>query len=128
MRTPEELEAYFAKRRKAEAYKKWIQQRKYIKAKEAVKKELEKKQQTSTAITVEHKTVIIADVNYYQHLTDDELYTKEELMNIEQLYPNETGRINWNFYDYLVNKTKQLCQNTQNKQRKKNTGNSTTLQ
>lgn len=129
VRTKEQLEAYFAKRRKAEAYKRWVEERKRIKAREAVKKALEKKQQTSTTITIEHKAaVIIADVNYYQHLTDDELYTKEELMHIEQLYPNETGRINWNFYNYLVNKTKQLCQSTQNKQRKKNTGNSITKQ
>lgn len=132
MRTQEELEEYFAKRRKAEAYKRWVEERKRINAREAVKKELKKKQkqlqQQQQIITVEHKSVIIADVNYYQHLTDDELYTKEELMNIEQLYPNETGRINWNFYNYLVNKTKQLCQSTQNKQRKKNTGNSITKQ
>lgn len=33
---------------------------------------------------------------------EDNLYTFDELMNIETLYPNETGRINWCFWNKTV--------------------------
>ena len=102
MRTKEQLEEYFAKRRKAEAYKKWVEERKRIKAREAVKKQLKKKQkrlqQQQQTIIVEKTTISTTIGEFYE----ENLYTKEELMNIETLYPNETGRINWCFWNKTV--------------------------
>lgn len=33
-----------------------------------------------------------------------DLYTLYELQHIEELFPGEMGRINWNLWNYLVNK------------------------
>lgn len=33
---------------------------------------------------------------------DGELYTKEELMNIEETHPEETGRIRWQVWNRLI--------------------------
>lgn len=36
---------------------------------------------------------------------EEELYTLDELKNIEELYPNEIGRIRWDVWDKLIEKT-----------------------
>ena len=41
---------------------------------------------------------------------EEDLYTKEELMNIE-LFPEETGRINWEYWNKLVSEVKKILQN-----------------
>lgn len=134
MRTPEELDNFFKtfkekkqkqKQRESEQKKKVVKEKQSQKKRvDKLKKELFVQQLINTHVKpfqkppepLKHITIInVGDFD------EDNLYTFEELMNIEQLYPNETGRINWNFYNYLVNKTKQLCQSTQNKQWKKNT-------
>ena len=44
--------------------------------------------------------------NFIERFTDEEdLYTLFELKNIEKLYPNEYGRINWSVWFALVEKT-----------------------
>ena len=35
---------------------------------------------------------------------ESDLYTLDELKNIEELYPNETGRIRWDVWEKLTNK------------------------
>ena len=68
-----------------------------------------KKQQINhnTTYNIYHTNQIIREQR------EDDLYTKEELMNIENLFPEEYGRINWNFYNELVNKTKMKIQTLQ---------------
>lgn len=38
---------------------------------------------------------------------EEDLYTLEELKNIETLYPNETGRINWDVWNRLIAKSRE---------------------
>lgn len=37
---------------------------------------------------------------------ESDLYTLDELKNIEELYPNETGRIRWDVWNQVVSETK----------------------
>lgn len=142
MRTQEQLAEYF------NAFKLKKQKQKEKESQRKKEKRLDEYKAIDKAIQQEKKATANKIIQWHQQwlqtvlkqpiqqfyetdvgdFNEDNLYTFEELMNIETLYPNETGRINWSFYNYLVNKTKQLCQSTQNKQRKKNTGNSITKQ
>ena len=49
---------------------------------------------------------------FWMNEDDTELYTLEELMNIERLYPNEKGRINWFKFNELVMKGKENATKT----------------
>lgn len=42
---------------------------------------------------------------------EEDLYTEYELHHIEELYPEETGRINWSTWERLVNEYKSKLQN-----------------
>ena len=41
---------------------------------------------------------------------EDSLYTKYELQHVEDLYPEETGRINWKLWNILVTKLRKEFQ------------------
>lgn len=109
MRTKEQLEEYFAKRRKAEAYKKWVEERKRINAREAVKKQLKKKQkrlqQQQQIIIVEKTTISTTTIGEFY---EENLYqTREELQEWERKHYQ---CINWDNWDRIVNKTKETLQ------------------
>lgn len=42
---------------------------------------------------------------------EEDLYTEYELHHIEELYPEETGRINWSSWERLVNEYRSKLQN-----------------
>ncbi len=42
---------------------------------------------------------------------EEDLYTEYELKHIEELYPEETGRINWSSWTRLVNEYRSKLQN-----------------
>lgn len=42
---------------------------------------------------------------------EEDLYTEYELHHIEELYPEETGRINWSTWERLVNEYRSKLQN-----------------
>ena len=111
MRTKEQLEEYFAKRRKAEAYKRWVEERKRINAREAVKKQLKKKQkqlqqQEQKSIIVEKKIIISIPTN--GEFYEENLYqTREELQEWERKHYQ---CINWDNWERIVQQTKQTLQ------------------
>lgn len=109
MRTKEQLDEYFAKRRKAEEYKRWVEERKRINAREAVKKELKKKQkqqlQQQQTIIVEKTTTISTTIGDFY---EENLYqTREELQEWERQHHPV---INWDNWERIVNKTKETLQ------------------
>lgn len=109
MRTTEQLEAYFAKRRKAEEYKRWVEERKRINAREAVKKELKKKQkqlQQQQTIIVE-KTITVSTTTIGDFYEENLYQTREELQEWERKHYQ---CINWDNWERIVQQTKQTLQ------------------
>lgn len=119
LRTPEQLQLFFNKQKELNLKKRERQKQKqkkaYKKASEEVKKTLADKtvhnnkitahkQKEGTkrlqCITIYHSNLIERETAY----TD--LYSKEELINIETLFPGEMGRINWDKFYELVEITK----------------------
>ena len=69
------------------------------------------KQEKTTLLL--QRTVTVYHTRYVEKGFDEsELYSKYELQNIEKLYPNEQGRINWTLFKKLVEETKNFfCHN-----------------
>ncbi len=63
-------------------------------------------EQTSITITV-YNNPLIEKLDW----NDDELYSMDDLLHIEQRYPNEEGRINWKAFEELTNKTRNKIYN-----------------
>lgn len=113
LRTPEQLQQMLEERKRIQQRKKEREKQRYKKASEKVQQQLKRKynknkkqsQPKEKKVQIIHYTVSIYHSNLIEReLDENELYTKEELQNIETLYPNETGRINWTVYQQLVNK------------------------
>lgn len=117
--TPEELKLKFQKEKEIRLKKKEREKRKqreiYKKASEAVKKELDNKLSTIIKLTSQKRnkpTQIKPLTTYHVYNTntierysaEEDLYTLYELQHIEELFPDEPGRINWKIWNYLVNK------------------------
>ena len=112
IRTEESLQKLFEASRLRNEKKKRLQEQKYKKAKQAVKKALGDKLSTDNEKSRQKaqeqpqielsRTIRIYNVKYIERFADDEdLYqTREEL---EEAMPNN---INWTLWDSLVNKTK----------------------
>lgn len=126
LRTVEQLKEYFAERKR-------INQRKQEKAKERKLKqqELQKRRREFAKALKDSKleekpkelpqftfqvngSNIIAREN-----REDALYTMYELQHIENLYPEESGRINWSVWEELSNKLQKEFEELAKKQRKK---------
>ena len=95
--------------------KKLKQKQHYKKASEKVQQQLKKKhakeekqkQPKQKEVHIIHYAVSIYNSNLIERETaEEDLYTKNELQNIEILYPEETGRINWNNFNKLVDKVR----------------------
>lgn len=112
LRTEEKLQQLFQERKRIQQRKKEREKIKYKKASEAIKKALQhnsppKENKCNQEPKNSLYDVPIYNSHYVQRETaEEDLYTKEELENIEELYPNETGRIDWDFFNDLVERTK----------------------
>ena len=112
LRTEEKLQQLFQERKLIQQRKKEREKKRYLKASEAIKKALQhnsppKENKCNQEPKNSLYDVPIYNSHYVQRETaEEDLYTKEELENIEELYPNETGRIDWDFFNDLVEKTK----------------------
>lgn len=116
IRTQESLQRLFEASRLRQEKKKRLQEQKYRKAQESIKKALAKQQsnkQKKTSqnaqeqqIEVFSRTIIIYNTKYIERFADDDdLYvTREQLKEAEE---RGEGKINWKLWDNLVQKTKQ---------------------
>ena len=119
--TPEELKLKFQREKEIRLRKKEREKRKqkeiYKKASEAVKKELDNKLSAIIKLTSQkqNKQPQIKPLTTYhvynsnkieRYSAEEDLYTLYELQHIEELFPDEPGRINWKIWNYLVNKLK----------------------
>ena len=111
LRTPEQVQQFLAERRRIKERQKELELKRYRKAKKKKKKELARKYKaktkqmqpvasktlkTSISITIYHS-------NIFEREPDEEnLYDKYELQHIEELYPYEEGRLNWDVWDEMV--------------------------
>lgn len=121
LKSPEQLKKEFEERKKAHQLKKQKEKERYEKARRAVKKALADKlstanekcaQKPSITPQIETYSINIYGNNYIERESaEEDLYTKEELMNIEELYPDEVGKINWDVFDMLVKKVRQSFHN-----------------
>lgn len=125
MRTPEELDNFF----KTFKEKKQKQKEKQSQRKKA--KRLDEYKVINKALQQERKEKVDQIVQWHQQwlqtvlkqpiqqfyetdvgdFNEDNLYTFDELMNIEQLYPNETGRINWLKFNEIVERVRNEIHN-----------------
>lgn len=67
------------------------------KRKKREKEDAKKKYITSRTVSVYNEKWIEREAR------EEDLYTEYELHHIEELYPEETGRINWSVWERLVN-------------------------
>ena len=112
IRTTEQLQEWLKKekekRLKQQKLKKEKEIQKYKKAREENKKLIQrKKNKEKTIPIIEEKTIqyhltIYHSNEFEREPREKELYTMDELKNIEKLYPEEEGRINWRLWDKLV--------------------------
>ena len=115
IRTEESLQKLFEESRLRQQRLKEQEREKYKKASQSVKKVLADKLSTKQEKTSQNdwkqpqielsRTIHIYNVKYIERFADDEdLYqTREELMGAER---RGEGKINWDKWDELVNKTK----------------------
>lgn len=117
LRTQASLEKLFAASRLRQQRLKEQETKKYRKAQESVKKELalqqsKKQEKDAQKDWKQHPDEFYKLMNIYRtkfverFIDDMDVYqTREEIIQAEQ---RGEGRINWNFFDYLVKQTKDL--------------------
>lgn len=117
LRTQASLEKLFAASRARNEKKKQQEQLKYRKAQESIKKELALQQSKEQKKNAQkgwkqhpdefYKLLNIYRTKFVERFIDDmDVYkTREEIIQAEQ---RGEGKINWNFFDYLVQQTKDL--------------------
>lgn len=118
--TQESLQQLFAESRARNEKKKRLQEKKYKKAQEAVKKALADKLSTKDEklaqkaqeqqITAISRTITIYNTKYVERFADeDELYqTREQLKEAEQ---RGEGKIKWDKFNEIVEQTKKMLNN-----------------
>ena len=117
--TPEELKLKFQREKEIRLKKKEREKRKqreiYKKASESIKKALADKLPTIIKLTSQEQNKqpqikSFATYNVYnsnnieRYSAEEDLYSLYELQHIEELFPDELGRINWTIWNSLVNK------------------------
>lgn len=127
LRTQESLQRLFEASRLRQKKKKRLQEQKYKKAKQAVKKALADKLSTKDEklaqkaqeqqITAISRTITIYNTKYVERFADEgELYnTREELMEAEQ---RGEGKINWDKFNEIVEQTKQFLNNDKGREKR----------
>lgn len=121
MRTKEQLEEYlkaFKEKKQRQKERERASKEKAVKEKqskqkrvEKLKKELYVQQLINTHVKpfqkppepLKHIPIIHVGIGDFN---EDNLYTFDELLNIETLYPNETGRLNWLKFNEIVEKVR----------------------
>lgn len=120
LRTEEKLQQLFQERKLIQQIKKEREKKRYLKAAEAIKKALQHNSPPKENKCHQEPKNSLYDVPIYnshyiqRETAEEDLYTKEELENIEELYPNETGRIDWDFFNDLVERIKRKDYTTPN--------------
>lgn len=116
IRTQQQLQQLFQQRKAINERKKQREKQKYQKAKEAIKKELQQQKtkiiqkQTSTnkqgltIIKYSTRITIYNSNQFEREIPEENLYSLYELQHIEELYPEEEGRINWKLWHKLIRK------------------------
>lgn len=113
IRTKEQLKQMFLQSQLSQQRKKDKQKQKYKKASQDVKKllmdkSIKQQKQTQPETKETHYrqiSITIYHSNFFERETrEEELYSKYELQHIEELYPEEVGRINWMVFNNLVEK------------------------
>lgn len=119
--TPEELKLKFQKEKEIRLRRKEREKRKqreiYKKASESIKKELADKLPTVIKLVPQKQNKqpqikslatyhVYNSNNIERYSAEEDLYSLYELQHIEELFPDEPGRINWKIWNYLVNKLK----------------------
>lgn len=113
LRTKEQLQLLFQQRREINERKRERELKKQKERQERVK--IFKAERLPTIFKktqpVQNKPHKIKSFQVYnsnqveRYTVEEDLYTLYELQNIEKLYPNEYGRINWSVWFALVEKT-----------------------
>ena len=113
LRTKEQLELFFQQRREINERKREKERKKQKERQERVK--IFKAERLPTIFKktqpVQNKPHKIKSFQVYnsnqveRDTAEEDLYTLYELQNIEKLYPNEYGRINWSVCFSLLEKT-----------------------
>lgn len=115
LRNEEQLQLLFKKTKEEQKRKKEKQLLKYRKAQESIKKELLKKKKKENKIQPPTKTKktntfisIYNSPTIERETPENKLYSLFELQHIEELYPNEEGRICWTKWNELIQNYKNL--------------------
>lgn len=113
LRTPEQLQQMLEERKRINERKRERKERIENERRERLKRFKDERLPTIFKKTqpVQNKQPKIKSFQVYnsnqveRDTTEEDLYTLYELQNIEKLYPNEYGRINWSVWFALVEKT-----------------------
>ena len=109
LRNEEQLQLLFKKSQEVQKRKKERELKRYRKAQESIKKELLKKKKKENKIQPPTKTKKIQPTNTIERETpENKLYSLFELQHIEELYPDEEGRICWTKWNELIRNFKNL--------------------
>ena len=116
LRTKEQLELLFQQRREINKRKRERELKKQKERQERLKRfkderlpAIFKKTQPVQKKPHKIKSFQVYNSNQVERYTvEEDLYTLYELQNIEKLYPNEYGRINWSVWFALVEKTHEI--------------------
>ncbi len=107
IKTKEQLQQLFQERKAINNRKKEQEKKRYKRASEAIKKILLSKHKAEHKQTPP-KPLKTLNFNIYsspvveREPREEDLYSKDELLNIETLFPEEEGRINWSVWNQLV--------------------------
>ncbi len=110
LRTPEDIKQLLQQRKELNERKKERELKRYRKAQEQTKKQLKHKTSTNIKQTPEKPLKYAYSLTIYQshqverETNEENLYSLYELQHIEELFPEEEGRINWIVWDKLIDK------------------------
>jgi len=110
LRTKEQIQLFLNKTKQQKLKEKQRQKLKYKKAQEATKKILKgksikkAKQPPEKPLKYAYSLTIYQSHQVERETNEDNLYSLYELQHIEELFPEEEGRINWIVWNKLIDK------------------------
>lgn len=110
LRKPEDIKRFLQERKEINKRKKEKEKQRYKKASQRVKKLLNDKYIKETKQTPEKPLKYTYSLTIYQshqverEPNEDNLYSLYELQHIEELFPEEEGRINWIIWNKIIDK------------------------
>ena len=103
LRTPEQLQQMLEERKQIQQRKKEKEREKYKKASEAIKQELKNKLQENQKNIVQEPLKYKYSLTIYQSpLIERETASTDLYQTREELMEDDTGEINWDIWDKLV--------------------------